>query len=150
MPYELKLSRWSTFSSRLKAVHDRCGATPWRAPQISTTVSSVPSRRESPEPMVSEKKRGLNSPSCWQVMCSFFLPSSVLGGKISKLKSRPSTVDMSVAALAGDQQRQPPRDQAVQQPTEDSRSQPANLEALQQAADAPEKQPVQHEVEDSD
>src|SRR6266850_4035553 len=74
-------------SSRVEATQEMCGAAACPALRISSTVSSVPSRVEPPAPKVQEKKRGLSLASSCQVARSFSLPSTVFGGKNSKLKA---------------------------------------------------------------
>ena len=52
---------------------------------ISLTASKVRSRVDPPAPKVTEKKRGFNLASCSRVSRSLATPSSVFGGKNSKL-----------------------------------------------------------------
>jgi hypothetical protein len=65
-----------------------CGAAACPASHKSSTAFSVRSRVEPPAPYVTEKNSGFNCASCFAVCASFSAPSTVFGGKNSKLKQR--------------------------------------------------------------
>ena len=75
----------SRSDSRVPPMQDRCGAAGRPSRIISRTVSSVPSRVEPPAPNVTEQNAGPSCASCARAARSFATPSSVRGGKNSKL-----------------------------------------------------------------
>ncbi len=66
-------------------MHEMCGATGRPSRCISITVFQVPSLVEPPAPKVTEKKAGSARASCARTARSLPAPSSLLGGKNSKL-----------------------------------------------------------------
>jgi hypothetical protein len=71
--------------SRVLPMHDRCGARCMPSARISSTVASVPSRVEPPAPKVTEQNAGFNAAKSRRAARSFATPSSVFGGKNSRL-----------------------------------------------------------------